>query len=326
MDNGTKPLGFEIVAFSNDGEMQPLLFIVFFFMYLTGVLQNAIIITLVLIDQQLHTPMYVLLLNLSTVDICYLTIPLPKLMYILLTKDNLISFAHCFLQMFLYNFICGTEICLLSVMAYDRYVAICKPLHYSLIMHKKNIVLFLVVTWVSGALNSLFLTSFASLLSFCDSHKVHHFYCDSKALLKIACSSEFFNIFLYTESFVLTIFPFALSLSSYARIVKSILHLKSAQSRRKTFSTCSSHLAVLTIYYGTLMCAYLAPSSGNTELLDQVFSVLYTGVTPMLNPLIYSLQNKDVTSAVSRTLVKIRNIVYSVCSDVESLCCFGRSR
>ncbi|XP_075715653.1 olfactory receptor-like protein OLF4 [Rhinoderma darwinii] len=306
MDNQTIALGFEIIAFSSDGGRQPLLFIVFFLMYLTGVLENAIIFTLVLTDQQLHTPMYVFLMNLSTVDMFYLSIPLPKLMYILLTGDNFIKFSHCYLQMSLYNFICSTEIFLLSVMAFDRYVAICKPLHYSLIMHKKNIALFLVITWVSGGINSLFVMAFAFLLSFCDSHKIHHFYCDSKALTKIACSSEFFSIVLYTETSILTIFPFVLSLSSYGKIVKSILHIKSAQSRRKTFSTCSSHLAVLTIFYGTTMCAYL--SSGNSELLDQMFSVLYTAVTPMLNPLIYSLQNKEVTSALHRTLVKIGNI------------------
>ncbi|XP_075060993.1 olfactory receptor 1-like [Mixophyes fleayi] len=304
LNNQTIVDGFQMVSFSTDAVRQPVLFTVFLMMYVTGVLENAVILTLILSDKHLHTPMYSFLWNLSAVDVCYLTVTLPKLMDILLTGDNFITFIQCFTQMYFYNSICSTEIVLLSVMAYDRYVAICNPLCYHLIMNKKNIVLFVCVIWVSGSLNSLFLTSFASQLSFCHSHTIHHFYCDCKAVSKIACSVQFFNVIMYTAAWVFVPVPFLLSFLSYVKIVKSILHIRSADSRNKCFSTCTSHLTVLTIFYGTIMCAYMVPSSGSSDLLDQVFSVFYTAVTPMLNPLIYSLRNKDVTSALSRNLVK----------------------
>ncbi|XP_075061983.1 olfactory receptor 1E16-like [Mixophyes fleayi] len=304
LNNHTITDGFQIVAFSTDAVRQPLLFTVFLLMYLTGVLENAVILILILNDKHLHTPMYIFLWNLSAVDICYLTVTLPKLMDILLTGDYFITFIQCFTQMYFYIFIVSTEVILLSVMAYDRYEAICNPLCYHLIMNKKTIVLLLCVIWVAGNINSSFFTSFASQLSFCHSHKIHHFYCDSKALSKIACSVQFFNVIMYTESLVFVLFPFLICFLSYVKIVKSILHIRSAESRKKCFSTCTSHLTVLTLFYGTIMCAYMAPSSGNSDLLDQVFSVMYTAVTPILNPLIYSLRNKDVISALSRSLVK----------------------
>ncbi|XP_075061982.1 olfactory receptor 1500-like [Mixophyes fleayi] len=304
LNNQTITDGFQIVAFSTDTTRQPVLFTVFLLMYLTGVLENAVILTLILLDKHLHTPMYIFLWNLSAVDICYLNVTLPKLMDILLTGDNYISFVQCFTQMYFYNSICSTEIVLLSVMAYDRYVAICNPLRYHLIMNKKKIVLLLCVIWGSGSLNSLPITSFASHLSFCHSHTIRHFYCDCKAVSKIACSVQFFNEVMYIVAWISVPVPFLLSFLSYVKIVKSILHIRSADSRKKCFSTCTSHLTVLTLFYGTIMCVYMAPFSGNSEILDQVLSVLYTTVTPMLNPLIYSLQNKDVARALSQNLVK----------------------
>ncbi|XP_073510863.1 olfactory receptor 1E16-like [Phyllobates terribilis] len=289
--------GLYLVVFSIDGLRQPLLSMVFFAVYFIGVLGNIIILIVILIDRHLHTPMYIFLSNLSSVDICYINITLPKLMYILLSGDNSISFIHCFTQLYFYNFIVGTEIILLSVMAYDRYVAICKPLHYHLIMRMKNIVLLLCVNWFSGCLNSLFFIFFASQLNFCRSTKIHHFYCDTKALVKISCPTKFFQIIVQLEFLLFGPIPFMIAILSYIQIIRTILQIKSTNSRRKAFSTCTSHLTVLTIFYGTILCTYMTPVSENSDIFDQIFSVLYTAVTPMLNPLIYSLRNQDVKNA-----------------------------
>ncbi|XP_044132831.1 olfactory receptor-like protein OLF4 [Bufo gargarizans] len=289
---------FQIVAFSSDGMRQPFLFVFFFAVYLIGILGNLLIFVVIVADRHLHTPMYVFLCNLSSVDISYMNITLPKLMYILLSGDNSISFIQCFTQLYFYNFIVGTEIILLSVMAYDRYVAICKPLHYHLIMKRKNIILLLCTNWLSGCLNSLLLICLASRLSFCRSLKIHHFYCDAKALVKISCPSNSFKVILNLESLLFGPVPFMIGLLSYIQIIRAIMQIKSTNSRRKAFSTCTSHLTVLSIFYGTVICTYMTPVSENSEIFDQIFSVLYTAVTPMLNPLIYSLRNKDVKNAI----------------------------
>ncbi|XP_075129320.1 olfactory receptor 1E16-like [Leptodactylus fuscus] len=289
--------GFYLIAFSIDGVRQPLLFLVFLVIYFIGVLGNLIILLVIVIDRHLHTPMYVFLSNLSFVDICYMNITLPKLMSILLSGDNFIPFILCFIQLYFYNFIVGTEIILLSVMAYDRYVAICKPLQYCLIMRQKHLVLILCVNWISGCLNSLIFISFVSWLPFCHSTTIHHFYCDSKALAKIWCPTISFQVILHLESLLFGPIPFMIALLSYIQIIRTILQVKSTHSRRTAFSTCTSHLTVLTIFYGTVICTYMNPVSENSEIFDQIFSVLYTAVTPMLNPLIYSLRNKDVKNA-----------------------------
>ncbi|XP_056425749.1 olfactory receptor 1-like [Hyla sarda] len=288
---------FQLLAFSSNGMRQPLLFIVFFALYFIGVLGNLIILIVIVIDRHLHTPMYVFLSNLSFLDICYMTITLPKLMYILLSGDNAISPLQCFTQLYFYNFIVVMEIILLSVMAYDRYVAICKPLHYHLIMNKKNLVLLLCVNWMLGCLNSLLLICFISQLSFCHSTNIHHFYCDTKALVKISCPTKLFQILYRLESLLFGPVPFMIGLLSYIQIIRTILQLKSTNSRRKAFSTCTSHLTVLTIFYGTVICTYMTPVSEYSGINDQLFSVLYAAVTPMLNPLIYSLRNKEVKNA-----------------------------
>ncbi|XP_053319794.1 olfactory receptor 1-like [Spea bombifrons] len=280
----------------------------FLCIYLIGLLGNLIIIVVVSMDSRLHTPMYFFLCNLSAVDICYTTVTLPKLMDILATGNNSISFEQCFIQMYFYNFIGSSEIILLSVMAYDRYVAICNPLKYHLIMNRKKIVMIWVLIWVSGCGNSLFCTSFASNLSFCQSNRIQNFYCDIKAIAKISCADTSFHIVIYIECLLFGLLPFLLSITSYVKIIISILHIKSKESRRKAFSTCTSHLTVLVMFYGTILCMYMGPTSGSSDKLDQIFSVLYTALTPMLNPLVYSLRNKEVKSALSR-LGQVKSLI-----------------
>ncbi|KAM4675829.1 olfactory receptor 13C9-like [Discoglossus pictus] len=305
MDNRTTNKDFHILAFSSIEEKQPFLFLVFFLIYLIGVLGNFVIIGVIYMDYHLHTPMYYFLCNLSCVDICYTTITLPKLMDILITGNNSVSFIQCFTQMYFFMFMAVTEVILLSSMAYDRYVAICHPLHYQIIMSKKKFVLFLLGTWVSACSNSLFLTVLASKISFCRSNMIQQFYCNIKALAQMACAAMGFYIIIFIDVFLFGVCTFLLNLTSYIKIITSILQIHSSSGRKKAFSTCTSHLTVLIIFYGTVLWIYMTPPSDHSDELDHVFSVLYVAVVPMLNPLIYSLRNKDVKIALIK-IVKIK--------------------
>ncbi|XP_053575418.1 olfactory receptor 1C1-like [Bombina bombina] len=305
MDNKTFHKDFNILAFSTNSEKHHL-FIVFLLIYLTGILGNLIIIAVILMDSHLHTPMYFFLCNLSFVDICYTTVTLPKLMDILLTGNNSMSFIDCFTQLYFFIFIGSIEVLLLSSMAYERYIAICNPLQYHLIMHKKKLVLLLVGIWIYGCGNSMFVTIVASNLNLCHSNTIQQFFCNVKALANISCSEQGFNIIIYVETLLLGLSPLLLSLTSYAKILKIIVHIKSDSGRKQTFSTCTSHLIVLFLFYGTILCMYMRPPSKHTDVLDQMFSVLYAAVAPMLNPLIYSLRNKEVKSAMMR-IVTMKN-------------------
>ncbi|XP_053577839.1 olfactory receptor 10A7-like [Bombina bombina] len=304
MNNHTIFRDFHILAFSAKEDNQLLLFVMFFFIYIIGVSGNFVMITLVFVDANLHTSMYLFLSNLSVVDIGFTTTILPKLLDILLTGNNTISILQCFTQLYFYLLFGSTEILLLSSMAYDRSVAICNPLNYHRIMTNKKCVLILGITWLSGCLNALFYTCVAANIPLCLSNEIHYFYCDGKALTKIACSDKRFSFVLLAEALLFLLFPFLLILVSYTKIISSILQMNSQESRRKSFSTCTSHITVLTIFYGSALCIYLRPPSEHTERLDHVFGVLYTSVTPMLNPLIYSLRNKDVRSAIRKLRVQ----------------------
>ncbi|XP_018427895.1 PREDICTED: olfactory receptor 1-like [Nanorana parkeri] len=306
MDNRTYIRTFQILAFANSTEHYSLLFAVFFLIYTTGVLGNLVIISAVILDVRLHIPMYIFLCNLSLVDLVFTSSTLLKLMDILVTGNNSITFHQCFTQLYFFMFAAGTEDILLSCMAYDRYVAICRPLHYHHIMKKEKVILLLLGTMASGSLNSVFMTLSIYRFDFCRSNVIQNFFCDIKALEKISCNNTGFYIVLYIETLLLALCPFLLSVTSYVKIVQTVLGIKSTQGRRKAFSTCTSHLTVLLIFYGTGVCMYMSPPSEHLEVQDLVFSVLYTAVTPMLNPLIYSLRNKEVKGALKRIIsVKI---------------------
>ncbi|KAM4663481.1 olfactory receptor 1f45-like [Discoglossus pictus] len=296
---------FHILAFSIQADNQHLLCIVFLLMYLIGTTGNLMILTVVFMDIHLHTPMYIFLGNLSFVDICFITVTLPKLMDILLSGDNSISFIQCYTQTYFAILFSSAEVILLSFMAYDRYVAICNPLCYHLIMNKEKCIIILLSIWIAACLNSLFLIGFASGLSFCKSNSIPQFYCDIKALATMSCANTRFHIILFVETILFGLSPFLLSLTSYIHIITSILRIRRISSKRKAFSTCTSHLAVLITFYGTLVCVYMESPSEHTSKIGNVFSVLYAAVTPMLNPLIYSLRNKEVISALTRILASI---------------------
>uniref|UniRef100_A0A8C5PVA8 Olfactory receptor n=1 Tax=Leptobrachium leishanense TaxID=445787 RepID=A0A8C5PVA8_9ANUR len=303
MDNQTAKIEeFHILAFSFSKETRLILFVLFLIVYLIGVIGNSVMITVSCFDLHLHTPMYFFLCNLSLVDLIYTTNILPKLMYILITGNNTISFIQCFTQMYFYMFMASTEIMLLALMAYDRYVAICHPLHYTQIMDMRKCILLVICNWIFECCNASFFTLSSSTFSFCLTNEIRHFFCDTKALGKIACSNKLLQVMIYIE---MSIFgPFPLLLTSYVKIINSILHIKSIQSRRKVFSTCTSHLTVLLMFYVTIICTYLRPATKNSETLDEIFSVMYTAVTPMLNPITYSLRNKEVKGALKRLVGK----------------------
>ncbi|KAG8556191.1 hypothetical protein GDO81_009120 [Engystomops pustulosus] len=303
MANQTIFDNFEIVAFSTKNH--PVLFALFLFIYLVGLLGNIIIITCVVSNVRLHTPMYFSISNLSTVDMMFTSSTLPKLMDIFLTRNNSISVAECFTQMFFYLFAAGTEDLLLSFMAYDRYVAICKPLYYHVIMSNHKFIVFLLSIWMSAYVNALFFTLNVSQIDICHSNKIQHFFCETKALDRIACPNIRLHLILYFEIIVLGLLPFLLSLLSYIKIISVVLRIPSTVGRKKAFSTCTSHLTVLGMYYVAGMCMYIKPPSDHLEEQDLVFSTLYTAVTPMLNPIIYSLRNQDVKAAIKTTINRI---------------------
>ncbi|XP_063788977.1 olfactory receptor 1E16-like [Pseudophryne corroboree] len=296
---------------------KPFVFIVFLLLYLTGLLVNSAIITVIFMDKHLHTPMYLFLCNLSLIDLCYTTVTIPKLLYMLLSGNYTVSFTQCFTQMYFIWESASTEDVILVIMAYDRYVAICKPLHYHRMFNRKLCVQLSAAIWLTGCLNSLVVTLSASKMYFCNSYIIHQYFCDAKSLMKISCKNkELLYIVICIQLLLFGFCPFLVTLKSYIKIVSAILKIKSRDGRRKAFSTCSSHLIVLTIFYGTGTSVYMMPLNDHYKVLEMVFTVLYTAVTPMLNPLIYSLQNKDVKKAMKRCIKGLKEFSLMSCFQI----------
>ncbi|XP_063788958.1 olfactory receptor 1G1-like [Pseudophryne corroboree] len=312
MENKTYITGFNLVSFSTKSGYTLLTTSVFFFFYVFGVIINSSIITVIYIDKKLHSPMYLFLCNLALVDICYTTTTVPKLLHMLLSGDNAVFFIQCFTQMYFYILAGGVEDILIFIMAYDRYVAICDPLHYHYILNKKNCLLLASGTWIVGLLNSFLFTIQASHMFFCHSHTIHQFFCEAKALIDISCGgSEDIYIVVYLDFLILGLFPAMFSVISYIKIIRVILQIKSKHGRKKAFSTCSSHLTVVIMYYMTGLSVYMMPPSQYSNVLEPVFTVVYTVVTPMINPLIYSLRNKDVKMTLLSLLgkqLRVKNV------------------
>ncbi|XP_077306147.1 olfactory receptor 1E16-like [Lithobates pipiens] len=276
----------------------------FFFIYLIGLLMNIVIITVIYLDLHLHTPMYLFLCNLSVVDVCYTTVIIPKLLYMLLSGNNQMPFTQCFIQIYFFFIVDSAEVTVLLIMAYDRYVAICHPLDYHRILNKKICLLLMMVIWIGGSANSSLLTSSILKLFFCSSVTIHQFFCDAKALINISCGGiETFYIVMYTDSLVFVLLPIVCNSMSYVKIIRVILNIKSKNGRSKAFSTCSSHLAVMAIYYGSSVSVYMTPPSNHYDLLEQILTMFYTTVVPILNPLIYSLRNKEVKSSLRKLVL-----------------------
>ncbi|XP_029435852.1 olfactory receptor 1G1-like [Rhinatrema bivittatum] len=301
MENATLTTEFILLLFSENLHQQFLISVMVLLAFLMSMLGNLGFLTLMWTNHHLHTPMYFFLSNLSLIDICNTSVTLSTLLNNLFTGKACISFSLCMTQLYCFMLFLCTEILLLTVMAYDRYVAICHPLHYVLMMNKKISALLVAATWIAGSLEAVPVEVLISNFSFCRSNLINHFFCDTNALIKLSCSDLYdFEILIFIDGLIILLFPFVLILISYISIIKAILKIQSTDRRRKAFSTCSSHLIVVSAFYGSLSCMYLRPPSMYSPQLDKLFSLLYTVLIPMLNPIIYSLRNQDVKNALKK--------------------------
>ncbi|XP_054980601.1 olfactory receptor 7A10-like [Sorex araneus] len=296
---------FLLLGLSQEPKVQPFIYVIFLSMYLTTVLGNLLIILAASSDPRLHTPMYFFLCNLSLVDICFTSTTVPKMLANIQTQSRTISYTGCLTQMSCFILFMGLDDFLLTVMAYDRFVAICHPLHYTVIMNPRLCGLLVLGCWVLGLLNSSMQASMSLRLSFCTKVEIPHFFCELDQLIKLACSNTFLNnLIMYCAALLLGGGPLLGIIYSYSKIISSIGGMTSAQGRYKAFSTCASHLSVVSLFYVTGMGVYLSSAVSERAYPSAVASVLYTVVTPMLNPFIYSLRNKDIKRALKTFFVQ----------------------
>ncbi|XP_004781467.1 olfactory receptor-like protein OLF4 [Mustela nigripes] len=299
--NNTGMSKFLLLGFSEDPELQPLIFGLFLSMYLITLFGNLLLILAVSSDSHLHTPMYFFLVNLSFADTCFTSTTIPKMLRNIQTQSKVITYEGCLSQMFFFIFFSGLDVFLLTVMAYDRFVAICHPLQYLVIMNPWLCGLLVLVTWGISFLHSLLETLMLLQLSFCIEVEIPHFFCELNQMIQLACSDTFLNnMVMYFSAMLLGGAPLAGILYSYGKIVSSISGISSAQGKYKAFSTCTSHLSVVSLFYCTSLGVYLSSAATQSSHSGAVASVMYTVVTPMLNPFIYSLRNKDIKRALIR--------------------------
>ncbi|XP_040452515.1 olfactory receptor 1F1-like [Falco naumanni] len=299
-ENQTRVTEFMLLSFSHG---QPFLFVLFLAIYLATLLGNSAMLALVSLDPHLHSPMYFFLGQLSCLDMCYSSVTVPKILANALRPQATISYCGCLAQMFFLMACAGAECAFLAVMAYDRYAAICQPLHYTHAMSWGVCVVAATGCWLWGMLDSAVHTLLASRLSFCRAARLQHIFCDVPPLLKAACSNTRpSEVALHAASIFVGLSPFLLIIVSYLRILVTILRMPMATSRHKAFSTCSAHLLVITLYFVTANLNYNRPSSGYSPEADTLVSALYCIVTPMLNPLIYSLRNREVRGALRKAV------------------------
>ncbi|XP_073498393.1 olfactory receptor 1f45-like [Phyllobates terribilis] len=298
--NQTTPVRFILLGLSDIPHFQFICFFVFLLMYMITVLGNILLIIVVTMTPTLHTPMYFFLSNLSVIDISFSCTIVPKILVNTLSMEKSISFLECALQMYIHLVLGATESLLLAIMAYDRFVAICRPLHYKTIMNYRFCICLVAISWSVGFMNSLILVLPTLKLKFCRSNHINHFFCEIPPLLQISCTDIRLNeALLYISAGTIVMSLFFFILISYIHIVTTILKIHSLTESYKVFSTCASHLTVVTLYYATIMFIYLRPYSTYYEKMDKIVSLLYTTVTPMLNPFIYSMRNKDFKGSIN---------------------------
>ncbi|XP_076975524.1 olfactory receptor 7A17-like [Tamandua tetradactyla] len=297
-ENNTQISHFLLLGFSEDLELQSFLFLLFLSMYLVTVFGNLLIILASITDSHLHMPMYFFLSNLSFCDIFFTSTTVPKMLFNIQMHSKIITYEGCLAQMYFSVLFAGLGDILLTVMAYDRFVAICHPLHYTVIMNPCICTLLVLGSWFISALHSLLQSSAALQLSYCMHLEIPHFFCELNLMVQLACSDTFVNnILLYFASGLLGVAPLAGILVSYSKIVSSIRAISTAQGKYKAFSTCASHLSVVALFYCTSLGVYLTSAALHNTDSNATASVLYTLVTPMLNPFIYSLRNKEIKAA-----------------------------
>ncbi|XP_016851288.2 olfactory receptor 13G1 [Anolis carolinensis] len=305
MKNQSTTMEFILVGLINSTELQTLLFWIFTFIYAIALTFNCLLIFTICNCRNLHTPMYFLLINLSLVNIFSISVTTPKLLQALWTQRKIISFYGCITQVYLFIWTLGTELLLLSFMAFDRYTAICHPLQYTLIMRKEACVCIAVGAWLVGMVNSAVHAGLMLKLSFRDSNIINHFFCDVPPLLKLASSDTSINESMaFAADVILGIFNCGLTLMSYFFIMRTIFRIRSTEGKKKAFSTCSSHLVVVSFYFSSVIYTYIRPSSVYSLDKDKLVSLLYTVVTPVLNPIIYFMRNKEVKKALKTFVAK----------------------
>ncbi|XP_048082944.1 olfactory receptor-like protein OLF4 [Ursus arctos] len=303
--NDTQISEFLLLGLSEEPELQPLLFGLFLSMYLITVFGNLLIILAVSVDPNLHTPMYFFLANLSFVDICFTSTTVPKMLVNIQTQNKVITYAGCVTQIYFFILFAVSDFFMLSVMAYDRFVAICHPLHYTVIMNPQLCALLVLVSWIVCILNSLLQSLMMLRLSFCTHFHIPHFFCELNQMIQLACSDTFLNnLVMYFAAVLLGGGPFVGILYSYSKIVSTVHGISSALGKYKAFSTCASHLSVVSLFYCTVLGVYLSSAAPQSSHASAVASVMYTVVTPMLNPFIYSLRNTDMKRALKAVFGK----------------------
>ncbi|XP_040271708.1 putative olfactory receptor 2B8, partial [Bufo bufo] len=297
-NNFTTVEEFILLGLTNKKDLQILLFIVFLTCYIVCLIGNIIIIWISSTNPRLHTPMYFFLRNLSFLDIWYTSSVVPKMLINFLSVKKTISFDACFIQLFIHLSLGGAECYLLLTMAYDRYVAICSPLHYTNIMHPTLCIKMATASWVGGIANSIIQTFNTLQLPFCGPNVINHFLCEAPILLELSCTDTTFNKnIIFFCAIVVAVVPFFFILITYINIIFSIMKIRTTTGRKKAFSTCASHVIVVTLFYGTIFIIYLRPGTIHVSNQDKMATLLYSVLTPMLNPLIYTLRNKDVKVA-----------------------------
>ncbi|XP_044840294.1 olfactory receptor 14A16-like [Mauremys mutica] len=303
MSNQTTVTGFLLLGFSDIREMQILHFIVFLVLYLISLLGNLLIITAIALDHHLHIPMYFFLINLSILDFGYISVTIPKSMVNSLMNTRWISYYGCVAQVFFFLFFASANFAILTIMAYDRYVAICQPLHYEMVMNRRACVQMAASAWISGILYSALHTGNTFAISFCGGNMVDQFFCEIPQLLHLACSDSYLGeVVLISLSVLLCLSCFAFITVSYVQIFKTVMRIPSEQGRHKAFSTCLPHLIVVSLFLFTGLFSFLKPTSNSTSDLNLLVAVLYSIMPPMMNPIIYSMRNKDMKGALGKLI------------------------
>ena len=311
--NNTQISGFLLLGLSKEPKLQPFIFGLFLSMYLVTVFGNLLIILAISSDHHLHTPMYFFLSNLSFVDICFTSTTIPKMLWNIQTQSKVITYEGCITQMYFYILFAGLDDILLTVMAYDRYMAICHPLRYMVIMSSQLCGSLVLISWLISVLYSLLHSLMVLRLSFRPIVKIPQFFCELNQMVQLASSDNFLNnIVMYFAAVLMGAGPFSGILYSYSKIVSCIYKISSAQGKYKAFSTCVSHLLVVSLFYFTALGVYLSSTATHSSHSSTIASVMYTVVTPMLNPFIYSLRNKDIKGALKSLYLmpSIKDLLY----------------
>ncbi|XP_040481450.1 olfactory receptor 11H6-like [Ursus maritimus] len=292
---------FILLSFPCSREVQVLLFMLFFLSYILTLMGNGAIVCAVKLDRRLHTPMYILLANFSLLEICYINTTVPSMLKNFLSETKTISFTACFFQFYFFFSMGTTETLLLPLMAFDQYLAICQPLHYPIIMNSHLCMKLVALCWITAFLCYPIPIYFVTQLPFCGPNTTEHFVCDPGPLLALSCiPAPGFELSCSILSSLIIFSTFFFILGSCTLVLRAVLRVPSAAGRRKAFSTCGSHLAVVSLFYGSIMVMYISPTSGNPGGIQKIVTLFYSSVTPLINPLIYSLRNKDMKSALGK--------------------------